>query len=153
MSERFVEHGRPSALEELRDELGDEFIQAAKLESRARRRRKLRGAAIASASALVLVPAALAVERANDEPSIAIEGANGDRKLVPAVPAPPPALSPQSDCPAEIQDFLRHLLNDPSLLPSYSDMPSYPAAGCPTIEELEATFEARSPPLSGPGRD
>lgn len=127
--------GRATPVDELQDALRTELRQNAYTQAaaeKAKRGKWLRRAGLVALGMIAIVPGAIALGEIGGEPS----------------PAPPPALSPESTCPPDVQAFLRELRDDPSKLGEYSETAGYPVAGCPTVEELEPIIETRHAPAA-----
>lgn len=120
-----------SALDEFRDELGDEFVGMARSHPGSPVGQRLRRGGLAILVAAIVVPGAIAAGNelgGSDTP----------------VPVAPPALSPESTCPNEVQDFLREMLAGEKTLSDYQQSPGYPVEGCPTVEELQPILQEKS---------
>ncbi|MGH2991607.1 MAG: hypothetical protein ACRDMA_17455 [Solirubrobacterales bacterium] len=126
MTHKFERRDRLPALEEFRNELGDEFVRVARARSGLRGGQRLRRGGLAILAAAIVVPGAIAAERE----------LGGSAARVPA-----PALSPQSTCPEEVQDFLRGVLAGEKTLSDYQQSPGYPVEGCPTVEEIQPILQ------------
>ncbi len=131
MTDKFEKRDRLPALEQFRDELGDEFVRVARAQLGSRVGRRLRRGGLALLAAGIVVPGAIAAES---------EFGGSDTP----VPVPAPALSPDSTCPKEVQDFLREMLAGEKTLSDYQQSPGYPVEGCPTAEELQPILQEKS---------
>ena len=125
--------GKNPHVDDVRDELKNELLRAARVrEGRQRGRRRRLGFATVAVLA-VAIPGTLAVAGLgpDDEPQ----------------PAPPPLFAPggaYADCPAEVQGLVRELD-----LTEYAQSPGYPVAGCPTVEAIEETIPTTEETRSG----
>lgn len=116
---------RTAGVDDIRDELGDELMRAARAHPKARRLPGGRRLAVLVAGAVVVaVPTGFAVAALLP----------GDEPLL-LTPAPAPLFAPggeYGECPNEVVDSLLAL----EQLSDYPKTPGYPVAGCPTLEQL-----------------
>lgn len=119
MTEAPRDSGKTSGVDDIRAELGDELMRAARANPKPRSRRSVIWVAAALVAA---VPASFAVA----------DFIPGDEATV---PAPAPLFAPggeYGECPDEVVRSLLRL----ERISDYPETPGYPVEGCPTLEQL-----------------
>jgi hypothetical protein len=130
MTESRRDPGRSSGVDDIRAELGDELLRAARAHRQPRRLPRGRRLALSLAAVVMAaVPASFAVAALLPD-----EG---------PLPAPPPLFAPGgefAECPVEVRESLLKL----EQLSDYPETPGYPVAGCPTLEQIRENEAANA---------
>jgi hypothetical protein len=134
MTGKFDERVSSPALEQFRDELGDEFVRVARSRSGPRVGKRARRGGFAILAAAIAIPGA-----------VALASQFGGSSTPVLVPMPAPANSPgsasTSTCPKEAKDFVFEVLAGEKTVSDYQQSPGYPVEGCPTAEDLQSFLQ------------
>jgi hypothetical protein len=144
MNEKFEKQDRSPALEAFRDELGEEFVRAARSQPGSPLSRRLRRGGLAVLAAAIVVPGAIA--------AASELGGSPARVLVPmSAPADSPDSTSGPACPQQTRDLFFEVAAGEKTVSDYREAPGYPVANCPSAEDLQQLLQDNGSTLQQAG--